>query len=136
MCRLLASYHLLEETGADDTYARTSLAVLLGRDASVADLYNGPVTRLFAQTWGTLPLFLKDQAFRNPTDVDRSNFQYCKGEGTNLFQYLGSDPELLASFHACMEYHNRYALRMMILEERRLTVCSDMVFRRGQICFQ
>lgn len=107
LCRLLASYHLLEEVEADDTYARTPLAVLLGTDSTVSDSYNGPIVQLWEDCWRALPAFLKERGFQNPTNVDDSSFQFCKGKGIDLFRYVGSDPKLLASFHGTMEFHNR-----------------------------
>ena len=109
MMRAIAGQNLVTET-AQDTYARTAWARALAEDRSFAGMYGGFYHELNNPMFRTLPYYLKQTGFRNPTNVDDCNFQYWRGAGANMFQYVGTNPLLTADFNDAMECHSRYNL--------------------------
>lgn len=94
----------------EDTYAPTAWAKALASDAAFPGMYGGFYHELNAQMFRTLPGYLKQTGFKNPTNVNDCNFQYWKGAGANMFQYVGTNPLLTSDFNDAMECHSKYNL--------------------------
>ncbi|KAK4107680.1 S-adenosyl-L-methionine-dependent methyltransferase [Canariomyces notabilis] len=109
MMRAIAGQHLVTEVGPD-TYARTAWARALAEDGSFAGMYGGFYHELNNPMFRTLPYYLKSTGFRNPTDVNDCNFQFWRGQGANMFQYVGTNPLLTSDFNDAMECHSKYNL--------------------------
>jgi hypothetical protein len=109
MMRAIAGQHLVTEV-AEDTYARTAWARTLADDAAFPSLYGGFYHELNNPMFRTLPGYLQHTNFRNPTDVNDCNFQFWRGAGANMFQYVGTNPALTAHFNDAMECHSKYNL--------------------------
>lgn len=104
--RAAASVYLLNEVDYD-TYSRSAWAVKIGEDPFYATRYDLGFTKLNLPSTDALPYFLKDTGFQNPTDVERSAFQYAHGKGTKYFDYIASDPGIKAMFHGTMARLNK-----------------------------
>lgn len=109
LLRTIAGQNLIIET-AEDTYARTPWAETLTADPSFPALYGGLYGELNDPCFRTLPYFLKETGFRNPTDIKNANFQYWQGTGSDFFQYVGTNSRLTSDFNDAMECHSRYNL--------------------------
>ncbi|AEO55158.1 hypothetical protein MYCTH_2298688 [Thermothelomyces thermophilus ATCC 42464] len=109
MMRAISGQHLVIEVGLD-TYARTPWAAALAEDPSFASIYGGFYHELNNPMFRTLPAFLKETGFRNPTDVSRCNLQYWLGRDITLFQYIGTNAKLTSDFNDAMECHSKYNL--------------------------
>ncbi|KAL2200645.1 S-adenosyl-L-methionine-dependent methyltransferase [Corynascus similis CBS 632.67] len=110
MMRAIAGQNLVTEVGLD-TYARTPWAVTLADDPPFASLYGGFYHELNNPMFRTLPEFIKENGFRNPTDGGQCNLQFwLKQPNTNLFQYIGSNEKLTSHFNDAMECHSKYNL--------------------------
>jgi len=109
MMRHISGQHLVVET-AEDTFAPTSWAKALADDPALAAVYGEFYAQLNNPMFRTLPYFLKQKKFTNPTDVNDCNWQYCKGTPNNLFQDLGINPAMAGDFHAAMQCHSKYNL--------------------------
>lgn len=109
MLRTVAGQLLIHEV-AQDTYARTPWAKALAEDSSFPGMYGGFYHELNNPMFRTLPYYLKETGFKNPTNVDNCNFQYWRGAGANMFQYVGTNPLLTSDFNDAMECHSKYNL--------------------------
>lgn len=107
--RAIAGQALVTEV-AVDTYARTPWATTLADDASFQGMYGGFYHELNNPMFHSLPGYLKKTGFQNPTDVNDCNFQFWRGEGANMFQYVGTNPLLTSDFNDAMECHSKYNL--------------------------
>ncbi|KAH7310078.1 O-methyltransferase-domain-containing protein [Rhexocercosporidium sp. MPI-PUGE-AT-0058] len=85
----------------------TELAEMTGADeVLIREFYRGVNTAMFS----TLPYFLKDTGFNNPTDLNNGNWQYKKPTANNFFQDLAVNPTIAGDFHCAMECHSKYNL--------------------------
>lgn len=109
MMRHVAGQRLVLEVD-EDTYAPTEWAKALAADAAFPGMYGGFYHELNSPMFRTLPSYLKETGFKNPSDVNNCNFQYWKGAGANMFQYVGTNPLLTADFNDAMECHSKYNL--------------------------
>ncbi|KAL2022628.1 hypothetical protein VTK56DRAFT_4972 [Thermocarpiscus australiensis] len=109
MMRAIAGQNLVTEV-AQDTYARTPWARALAEDPSFAGMYGGFYHELNNPMFRTLPAYLKQTGFKNPTDMNDCNFQFWRGPGANMFQYVGTNPLLTSDFNDAMECHSKYNL--------------------------
>ncbi|KAK4041040.1 S-adenosyl-L-methionine-dependent methyltransferase, partial [Parachaetomium inaequale] len=109
MMRCISGQHLVTEVSLD-TYARTPWAQALSDGPSFAGMYGGFYHELNNPMFRTLPSYPKETGFRNPTDVNNCNFQFWRGEGANMFQYVGTNPKLTSDFNDAMECHSKYNL--------------------------
>ncbi|CAJ2502620.1 Uu.00g100140.m01.CDS01 [Anthostomella pinea] len=109
MMRCIGGQNLVIET-AEDTYARTPWAKTLAEDKSFPSMYGGFYHELNSPMFRTLPFFLKETGYKNPTDVNDCNFQYWRGKDANMFQYCGTNPLLTDDFNNTMECHSKYNL--------------------------
>jgi hypothetical protein len=109
MMRAIAGQHLVTEV-AQDTYERTPWAKALAEDASFPGMYGGFYHELNNPMFRTLPFYLKKTGFKNPTNVNDCNFQFWRGEGANMFHYVGTNPLLTSDFNDAMECHSKYNL--------------------------
>lgn len=107
--RAIAGQLLITEV-AEDTYARTPWAKALAEDSSFPGMYGGFYHELNSPMFRTLPSYLQQTGYKNPTDVNNCNFQYWRGEGANMFQYVGTNPLLTSDFNDAMECHSKYNL--------------------------
>ncbi|KAI1308336.1 S-adenosyl-L-methionine-dependent methyltransferase [Xylaria venustula] len=102
----LAAQHLIAEAG-EDTYASTPWAQALGTDPSIASIYGTLYHEILAPLCLSLPFFLKETGFKNPTDIQSGNFQRVNGKGSRLFEFVASSPIRNKEFADAMEYHAR-----------------------------
>ncbi|EFW99940.1 O-methyltransferase-like protein [Grosmannia clavigera kw1407] len=94
---------------AEDTYERTPLAIALADDPPFAGIYGGFYHDATSPMFRTLPAYLKKTGYRNPTDVNECNFQYCQGNATaSFFEYIGADPLRTSDFNDAMECLSKY----------------------------
>ncbi|KAK4170745.1 S-adenosyl-L-methionine-dependent methyltransferase [Triangularia setosa] len=109
MMPAISGQFLVQEV-AQDTYARTAWAKALAENPSFAGMYGGFYHELNSQMFRTLPFYLMETGFKNPTNVD-CNFQFWQGDkNTNMFQYVGTNPRLKSDFNDAMECHSKHNL--------------------------
>ncbi|KAI1076012.1 O-methyltransferase-domain-containing protein [Whalleya microplaca] len=109
LLRHVAGQNLITEM-AEDTYAPTPWAKAIASDPALASVYQGFYHKMNTPLFRTLPYFLKETGYKNPSDVNKSNFQFCHGPDSSFFQFAASDPEVTVSFNNAMECHSRYNL--------------------------
>ncbi|KAM5346420.1 hypothetical protein ACJ41O_009425 [Fusarium nematophilum] len=109
MVRQISGQNLVIET-AEDTFKPTPWVHALAADEALSNTYgalydfvNGPMFR-------TLPFYLKETGYKNPTDPNDCNWQFLKKEKVNLFQSLGADPVAAREFNDAMASHSKYNL--------------------------
>ncbi|KAF6818390.1 O-methyltransferase [Colletotrichum plurivorum] len=69
--------------------------------------YGGFYGELISPLLRTLPYFLKESGYKNPTDNADCNLQYWREPGVSFFEYVGSNPLLTADFNDAMESNSR-----------------------------
>ncbi|TKW50664.1 Demethylsterigmatocystin 6-O-methyltransferase [Colletotrichum tanaceti] len=107
MMRALAGQRLVIETDLD-TYARTPWARALGEDVPLPAMYGGFYGELTNPMFRSLPYFLRETGYRNPTDRNNCNFQRWQGNPDAVFfKYVGTNPLLTSDFNDAMECHSR-----------------------------
>ncbi|GJC88980.1 O-methyltransferase af390-400 [Colletotrichum liriopes] len=107
MMRAIAGQRLVIETDID-TYARTPWARALGEDAPLPAMYGGFYGELTNPMFRSLPYFLKETGYKNPTDRNNCNFQRWQGDPDAVFfKYVGTNPLLTSDFNDVMECHSR-----------------------------
>ncbi|OLN97812.1 Demethylsterigmatocystin 6-O-methyltransferase 2 [Colletotrichum chlorophyti] len=106
MMRAIAGQRLVIETDVN-TYARTPWAKALGEDIPLPAMYGGFYGELTNPMFRTLPYFLKETGYRNPTDRNNCNFHYWQGPDAVFFKYVGTNPRLTSDFNDVMECHSR-----------------------------
>ncbi|KAJ2983280.1 hypothetical protein NQ176_g796 [Zarea fungicola] len=107
--RQICGQHLVNET-AEDTFSPTPWAKALAKDPTLASTYGKFYSHLNCPIFASLPYFLKERGFKNPTNVRDSNWQYWKGRDHDFFNDVTSEPELAAHFHDAMQCHSKYNL--------------------------
>ena len=124
--RQISGQNLVIET-SEDTFAPTPWAAALASDparmstsklhcsnilltTAVSSIYGEFYAQLNNPMFRTLPYFLAETKYQNPTDVSESNWQFCKGTPNNLFQDLAINAPMAGDFHAAMQCHSRYNL--------------------------
>src|SRR4051812_24212886 len=98
MMRQISGQYLVVET-AEDTFAPTPWAKALAADPALASVYGTFYSEVNNPMFRTLPFFLKETGFKNPTDVNKSNWQYLRGPESNFFQFVGADPSVTRGFN-------------------------------------
>ncbi|KAI0380361.1 O-methyltransferase [Hypomontagnella monticulosa] len=106
LLRHIAAQHLITEAG-EDTYASTPWALRLGTDPAIASIYGTFYHELQVPLAVSLPSFLKETGFKNPTNLQKSNFQRSFGEGSTFFGYIASSPLRNKHFADAMDCHAR-----------------------------
>jgi hypothetical protein len=109
MIRQLNGQRLVIETG-EDTFAPTPWTTALAEDTALASTYGKFFSELNNPMFQSLPYFLKQEGFKNPTDVTKSNWQFWKGTSDSFFQDVGNNPSLASHFHDAMKCHSKYNL--------------------------
>ncbi|KAF7561197.1 hypothetical protein G7046_g2951 [Stylonectria norvegica] len=109
MMRQIAGQNLVTEV-AEDTFAPTPWAKTLASDAAFPNLYGTFYGEVNNPMFRTLPFFLKETEFKNPTDLNNCNWQYLRGPENNFFQFVGSNPLVTRGFNDAMECHSKYNL--------------------------
>ncbi|KAL5348689.1 hypothetical protein ACLOAV_006107 [Pseudogymnoascus australis] len=109
MMRQLAGQHLVIETG-EDIYAATPWAMALASDPALSAVYGEFYAQLNNPMFKSLPYFLGERGFENPTDVNDCNWQYWTKTSNNLFADLSINPAMANDFHAAMQCHSKYNL--------------------------
>lgn len=109
MMRALAGQCLVTEV-TQDTYERTPWATTLTEDPSFPALYGDIYRKLLSPVFNTLPSFLKERHYRNPTDGNDGNFQFWHGQPADLWKYLEANPFLASQFNDAMECLSKYNL--------------------------
>lgn len=110
MMRHLATQHLILENAEKDTYEPTPWARNHVSDLSFSSTYIGFYHELNNPMFRTLPLYLQETGFKNPSDVRNGNLQYWLGKDADLFQYIGTNSKLTEHFNDAMECHSKYNL--------------------------
>ncbi|KAH7236455.1 O-methyltransferase-domain-containing protein [Fusarium tricinctum] len=109
MIRQLSGQNLVIET-AEDTYKPTPWVHALTADQALANVYGGLYGFVNAPMFRSLPGYLKETAYKNPTDPNDCNWQFMNGSKENLFQSLGANPVAAREFNDAMESHSKYNL--------------------------
>ena len=109
MIRQISGQHLVVEA-TEDTFAPTPTAAALAADPALSAVYGEFYNQLDNPMFRSLPYFLKEKGFKNPTNVNDCNWQYWKGTSNNLFQDMGINPDMARDFHAAMQCHSKYNL--------------------------
>lgn len=109
MMRQISGQHLILEVGEDE-YAVTPWVEKLVADPAFPSMYGEFYKNLNISMFRTLPYFLGENGFKNPTDVSNSNWQYMTGKSANLFEDIGTNADLRNSFNDAMECHSKYNL--------------------------
>lgn len=107
--RQISGQHLVVET-AEDTFAPTPWATALATDPALSNVYGEFYNGVNNPMFRSLPYFLKEKGFKNPTDLNDCNWQYKKSTGNNFFQDLALNPAIAGDFHSAMECHSKYNL--------------------------
>ncbi|KAI1172937.1 S-adenosyl-L-methionine-dependent methyltransferase [Nemania sp. FL0916] len=106
LLRHLAAQHLITESG-EDTYASTPWSLALGTDTATTSIYGTFYHEVNAPLAISLPSFLKETGFKNPTDSQASNFQRVHGHGSTYFDFIASSPLRNKEFADAMDCHAR-----------------------------
>lgn len=109
MMRQISGQHLIIEVGEDE-YATTPWVEKLVSDPAFPSMYGDFYKNLNIAMFRTLPYFLGENGFKNPTAATHSNWQYMTGKEHNLFEDIGTNAELRNSFNDAMECHSKYNL--------------------------
>lgn len=109
MMRQVSGQHLVTET-AEDTFAPTPWAKALAEDPALTSVYGKFYSRLNGPMFMSLPYFLKERGFNNPTDGTDCNWHYWKDTKDGFFHDVTAEPELAAHFHDAMQCHSKYNL--------------------------
>ena len=110
LVRLLAGQHQLAEVDCD-TFAQTPWSRSVGTMGCFPGCYGEFYHKLNMPIFGSLPAYLRHTDFRNPTDVDDGNFQFCRNDkSARFFTYIGANSNLISDFNDAMECHSRYNL--------------------------
>lgn len=110
LLRQISGQLLVIET-AEDTYAPTQWVKTLVADTAFPSMYGGFYHELNNPMFSTLPAYLKESGFKNPTSVTDGNFQYMRGDPkANFFEYVGTNKKLTNHFNDAMECHSKYNL--------------------------
>ncbi|KUI72838.1 Demethylsterigmatocystin 6-O-methyltransferase [Cytospora mali] len=109
MMRCLAGQHLLVEV-ARDTYLPTTWAKSFVAEPEFAGIYGGFHDELVNPACSTLPRFLKETGYVNPTSTDENSFKYWRGENWSFFDLLSQNQQLASEFSGAMKLHSKYNL--------------------------
>lgn len=98
--RFLASFGIVKEVG-EDTWSANDVSNALCEPGLMAGILN--TLDVLLPTWQSLPEFLVETGYRNPSDAAATAFQ--KGHQTNLppFQWLQQTPAYVSNFGLWME---------------------------------
>lgn len=110
MLRHLAGQHLVVETAEEDTYETTAWAKNHVSDPAFSSTYGGFYHELNNPMFRSLPSYLKETNFKNPSNVADGNLQYWLGKDANLFRYIGTNRKLTGHFNDATECHCKYNL--------------------------
>lgn len=100
LLRYIAGQHFIEQTG-DSTYALTHYSKALA-DPQFAHVFIFS-SRFQRPVLSNFPKFAQDTKYRNPTNLEQSNYQDLYGPGTSVFGAFKDDPELGTSFNDAMK---------------------------------
>ncbi|KAM6508594.1 hypothetical protein FSOLCH5_011589 [Fusarium solani] len=107
MMRQIAGQNLITET-AEDTYKPTPWVYSIAADEALSNTYgalydfvNGPMFR-------SLPSYLKETGYKNPTDPNKCNWQFMNKSDATLFESLGSNAVAAKEFNDAMQSHSKY----------------------------
>ncbi|ETS77264.1 hypothetical protein PFICI_11138 [Pestalotiopsis fici W106-1] len=106
LLRHVAAQHFIIEV-EENTYASTPYALSLGKDLALASIYGSFYHEVQLPLAVSMPLFLAETGFKNPTDLRDSNFQRVHGKGSNYFEFIASSPQRSLDFANAMDYHGR-----------------------------
>ncbi|KAL2067764.1 hypothetical protein VTL71DRAFT_15860 [Oculimacula yallundae] len=109
LMRQISGQHLITEI-AEDTFAPTTWSLAMGTSATLPNIYGEYLHGVNIPIFASLPYFLKDTGFKNPTDLKAGNWQYKKSSPNNFFQDLAVNPGIARDFHCAMECHSKYNL--------------------------
>ncbi|KAG9253971.1 O-methyltransferase-domain-containing protein [Emericellopsis atlantica] len=109
MMRQISGQHLIVEVG-EDKYATTPWVEKLVSDPAFPSMYGEFYKNLNVAMFRTLPYFLGENGFKNPTDVVSSNWQYMTGKSSSFFEDVGTNAELRNSFNDAIKCHSKYNL--------------------------
>ncbi|KAI1276010.1 S-adenosyl-L-methionine-dependent methyltransferase [Xylaria sp. FL0933] len=102
LLRHIAAERLITEVGAD-TYAPTPWSMRVGTESAFASIYGKFYHDLVNPLYGSLPFFLREIGYKNPTSSVNGNFQRVHGEGSNFYEYISSDETLNQQFADAMD---------------------------------
>ncbi|KAI0426961.1 S-adenosyl-L-methionine-dependent methyltransferase [Xylaria sp. FL1042] len=102
LLRQIAADHLITQIGID-TYAPTPWSIRVGTESTFASIYGKFYYNLVSPLFESVPFFLKEAGYKNPTSLTNSNFERVHGEGSKIFEYISSDETLNQHFADTME---------------------------------
>jgi len=100
LLRYIAGQHFVEQTD-DSTYALTHYSRALA-DPQFANVFIFG-SRFQRPVLANFPKFAQDTNYRNPTNLEQSNYQNLYGPGTSVFGSFKDDPELGTAFNDSMK---------------------------------
>ncbi|KAH7308596.1 O-methyltransferase [Stachybotrys elegans] len=106
LLRHLAAQHLITEVD-EDKYASTPWALSLGTDLALSSIYGTFYHEIQVPLAASMPSFLKEIGFKNPTDVKDGNFQRVHGKNSTFFDFVASSPLRNKDFANAMDCHAR-----------------------------
>lgn len=107
--RQISGQHLIVEVGEDE-YATTPWVEKLVSHAAFPSMYGEFYKNLNITMFRSLPYFLGENGFQNPTDFTKSNWQYMTATNNSFFDDVGTNVALRNSFNDAMECHSMYNL--------------------------
>lgn len=107
--RHLSGQYLVLETG-EDTFAPTPWARALASDPPLTSVYGTFYSEINNPVFNSLPEFLKQTGFKNPTNAKHGSWQHLRGPESTFFQFVGANPIVTREFNDTMECHSKYNL--------------------------
>jgi hypothetical protein len=106
LLRHLAAQHFIGEVD-EDKYESTPWAAALGTDRALASIYDTFYSEIQVPLAASMPAFLKETGFKNPTDVKDGNFQRVHGKDSSYFGFVASSSARNRDFANAMDCHAR-----------------------------
>ncbi|KAJ4156248.1 hypothetical protein NW754_007872 [Fusarium falciforme] len=107
MMRQIAGQNLITET-AEDTYKPTPWVYSIAADEELSNTYGALYDFVNGPMFKSLPSYLKETGYKNPTDPKKCNWQFMNKSDATLFESLGSNAVAAKEFNDAMQSHSRY----------------------------
>lgn len=105
--RQIAGQNLITET-AEYTYKPTPWVYSIAVDEALSSTYGAFYDSMNGPMFRSLPFYLKETGYMNPTDPNKCNWQFMNKSDATLFESLGSDAVAAKSFNDAMQRHSKY----------------------------
>lgn len=107
--RQIAGQNLIIEV-AEDTFEPTPWVKALVADTALANTYGALFDFVNSPMFRSLPFYLKETGYKNPTDPTNCNWQFMNKTDLTFFQSVGGNPVAAREFNDAMESHSKYNL--------------------------